>query len=688
MLMKFSEKAQKAIVVAESIAFNLGHPNVGSEHLLLSLLKMQDLTLCEILKKYHVTDRAIEQDMIRLFGKNEEQLYYMEYTNIFKQVLENAVILGHERHQSKASVEMLCLALLNEEKSVAHELLASYHVPFEEIKEALLHSKKNRNELSRISDLINLNEKVKKRKPLVIGRDQELNALIEILCRKEKNNALIVGDAGVGKTALVEKLASVINDSTKEHPLHDYQIYELDLASVVAGTKYRGEFEDKLKKIIDQVRETENSIIFIDEIHNLVGAGGAEGAIDASNILKPYLARGEITCIGATTYEEYRRYFEKDRALNRRFGKIDLKEEDEAACVKILEGLKERFESFHQVQIPSSLLHDIVFLSSRYIHERRQPDIAIDVLDLACVKTKMAKKEEVDKETILSVMERITGMNLHHERPLTFLKDTLDQKIHGQSEVIDSLIDQLALVEAGFYHEHQPRLTLLFAGPTGVGKTEIAKILADTYYGHLIRLDLSEYKEAHSISKIIGSPPGYVGYEEAYGFLDEVRRYPHSVILLDEIDKAHKDVLHLFLQVFDEGYLEDRQKNKIDFSNSLIIMTTNMGYHLPMSRRVGFKEEEDVTKSKMMLENQFSLEFLNRIDYIFYFKHLTRNDCKAIIKDYLAAYQTKFDWTSKCDENWYEKVISHADIEKYGARALQREVRQQLYEFFCQQPVT
>ena len=297
MLMKFSEKAQKAIVVAEGIAFNLGHQNVGSEHLLLSLLKMQDTTLSKLLKEYHVTDQAIEKDLQRLFGKTQEQLFYMEYTNVFKDILESAISKSSARQETKVTIETLCLALLEEKQCVAHELLASYHVDFEDVLQKLKTTKKGSDELAKVENLVNLNAKVKRQQPIVIGRDQEVAALIEILCRKEKNNALIVGDAGVGKTALVEKLACLMNDMDKNHPLYEKTIYELDLAGVVAGTKYRGEFEDKLKKIIEHVKNDGQAIIFIDEIHNLVGAGGAEGAIDASNILKPYLARKELTCI-------------------------------------------------------------------------------------------------------------------------------------------------------------------------------------------------------------------------------------------------------------------------------------------------------------------------------------------------------------------------------------------------------
>lgn len=684
MLMKFSEKAQKAIVVAEGIAFNLGHQNVGSEHLLLSLLKMKDLNFSTYLEKYQVTAQAIETDLQRLFGQSEKQLFYMEYTTVFKSILENAVTLSKAQQEMKVSVETLCLALIEQKQCVAHELLMGYHVDFEDLKKLLQTRHQSGQELAKINDLVNLNEKVKRQKPVIIGREEELASLIEILCRKEKNNALIVGDAGVGKTALVEKLALLMNDFKENHPLYGKQIYELDLASVVAGTKYRGEFEEKLKKIIEHVKADGDALIFIDEIHNLVGAGGAEGAIDASNILKPYLARKEITCIGATTYEEYRRFFEKDKALNRRFGRIDLKEEDQAATLKILQGLKKHFEKYHQVKLSLPVLQAIVQLSSRYIKEKHQPDIAIDVLDLACVKTRMSALKQVTEEIVKEVIEGMTGMNLHQEAPLKQLKETLQKKIYGQNQVIEELMEQLSLMEAGLYLPTQPKLVMLFAGPTGVGKTEMAKLLAKHYYGHLIRLDLSEYKEAHSISKIIGSPPGYIGYEQSSRFLDEIRRYPHSVVLLDEMDKAHKDVWHLFLQVFDEGYLEDSQKNKVDFTNTLFIMTTNMGYHQVQRGRVGFQTEKQ-QKAQSILEKQFSLEFLNRIDHIFYFDYLQLEDCKALIQDYLASYPSPLITFKDAD---LEELISHSEVEKYGVRELQRCLRKAIYEHHLKQPST
>lgn len=685
MLMKFSEKAQKAIVVAESIAFNLGHQNVGSEHLLLSLLKVEDLVIADILKNCGVTEEAIANDLERLFGKTEDQPFYMEYTGVFKKILENAVIISHERQENRVTVDVLCLAMLEEEKSVAHELLASYHVPFEQLKECLKKQPRSNADLSRIPDLINLNDKVQKQQPVIVGRERELINLMEILCRKEKNNALIVGDAGVGKTALVEKLALCMNTLDQNHPLSGKTIYELDLASVVAGTKYRGEFEDKLKKIIDRVRLDGQAIIFIDEIHNLVGAGGAEGAIDASNILKPYLARGELTCIGATTYEEYRRYFEKDRALNRRFGMIDLKEESQEATYQILKALSTCFMHYHQVALADDVLHQIVQLSSRYLNERHQPDAAIDVMDLSCVHCRMNGQKEVDHETVKAMIEKMTGIVLLENDSLASLQTYLTEHIFGQTDLIQQMIADLACIESGLYQDERPKAVWLFAGPTGVGKTALAKLLADHHFGHLIRLDMSEYKEAHSVAKIIGSPPGYIGYEQSSGFLDEVRRYPHSIILLDEIDKAHRDVLHLFLQVFDDGSLEDSQKRKVDFSNSLIIMTTNLGYQMTEPQPVGFLDRASgKERISAYVEQRFSLAFLNRIDEIFCFHHLDQTACREIVR----AYLTQFHLQWQPDLAWVDHLISISQIEKYGARGLQREIRHQLVKQFLKEPVS
>lgn len=673
MLRRYTEQAQKAIVMAESIAFNLGHQNVGSEHLLLSLLKMPEIPITNELNHYGMTFSKVEADLERMFEKNEEELFYLEYSQVFNRILETAYSLSNQQ-DSEITVELLSQALLMQKESVAYELLLGYHVDIALLLEHLSHQQARNFELDKMHDLILLNEKVKKEDPVFVGREDELTVLLEILCRKEKNNAILVGDAGVGKTALVEKLAMVLNDLEKNHPLYGKRIYELDLAGVVAGTKYRGEFEEKFKKIIDQVKKDRDAIVFIDEIHNLVGAGGAEGAIDASNILKPYLARKELTCIGATTFEEYRRYFEKDHALNRRFGRIDLKEQPASEIVQILKALKSRFETYHQVSISDELLDKIVSLSSRYIKDRHQPDLAIDVLDLACVRTKMNAQSQVEEATVNQVIEKISGKQFSLASPLATLEQQLSRHIFGQDDIIKRLVSQLMMIERGIHNNKQPQGIFLFAGPTGVGKTECAKLIAEYYYSHLIRLDMAMFKERHSVAKIVGSPPGYVGFEEANYFLDEVRRHPHSVILLDEIDKAHQDVLQLFLQVFDEGYLIDQQKNVVDFSNALIIMTTNMGYQFSLGTSLGFQKHGENRKAKEIIEKHFLPEFLNRIDEIFYFHPLDKKACEKIARNYLKELSINQPTLN------LESIIAGCEIEKYGARALQRDLRKALFK--------
>ena len=382
MLTQFHEQAQKAIVIAESIAFDLGHSHVGSEHLLLSLLKMKDILMTKMLKSYHVDDEVIYKDIVRLFGEKDIQPFYMEYSDIVKKILEEAINITRERKESKVSLNILCLALLSQKESVAVELLNKYHVSFDQIKEELSQTRSLLYELDKIHELVNFNELVKKENRLMIGRDQELEQLFLTLCKKEKNNVLLIGKAGVGKTALVEKLAYKINHKEVPKLLQNKVIYELSLSSIVAGTKYRGEFEEKFKKIIDKVIQAKDAILFIDEIHNLIGAGGAEGAIDASNILKPFLARKDLTLIGATTIEEYYKYFEKDQAMNRRFSILKINENTKEETKDILLGLKQQYENYHHIDIPDERIDEIISLCDQYLLSRVFPDKALDVLDL------------------------------------------------------------------------------------------------------------------------------------------------------------------------------------------------------------------------------------------------------------------------------------------------------------------
>jgi len=622
MLTKFNEQAQKAIVIAESIAFDLGHNNVGSEHLLLALLKMSDSKLKSLFEEYNVDDKKIYNDIIRLFGENDSQPFYMEYSDVVKDILESAIKITKERGKNKVTLSTLTIALLQIQESVALELLKKYDIDIDDIIFKLKENSELESKLDQVQSMVNLNKKVKNEDYQIVGREKEIEQICTILCKKEKNNVLIIGEAGVGKSALVEKLARRINDKKVPKALEKTLVYELSLAGIVAGTKYRGEFEEKLKKVIDKVREVENVVIFIDEIHNIIGAGGAEGAIDASNILKPYLARKDITIIGATTLEEYYKHFEKDQAMNRRFSLVTLKENSKSETLEILSNVKQYYEKFHAIEISEQALQYLVDKVDMYIRNRTFPDKAIDILDLACVKTKFNQKHIITKETIKKVIEEYTLIKIDEEILYDDVAQKLESVIIGQNHAISTIVNQLQVSKSV---SRKPEAVFLFMGSSGIGKTKTAKELSRVLNRHLIRLDMSEYKSSASIQKIIGSPPGYVGYDTPSLLLPKLSTHPKSIILLDEVEKAHQDVLNLFLQVFDEGYLEDNQKRKIYFDNTIIIMTSNIGGSYSM---LGFKKSKTpVTK----LTSIFSDEFINRIDEVVHFKNLTTKSLKKIL---------------------------------------------------------
>ncbi|MFR7591317.1 MAG: AAA family ATPase [Longibaculum sp.] len=625
MLTQFHEKAQKAIVIAESIAFDLGHSSVGSEHLLLSLLKMKDSPFAKILKAYHVDDEMIYEDIVRLFGEKDIQPFYMEYSEVVKKILEDAMSMSEAKKEAKVSLNTLSIALLMQKESVAVELLNKYHVPFDDVKKELSEEKSLLHELDLIHELTNFNNLVKKQERLMIGRDKELEQLFLTLCKKEKNNALLIGKAGVGKTALVEKLALKINSHEVPTALKNKVIYELSLSSIVAGTKYRGEFEEKFKKIIDKVIQAKDAILFIDEIHNLIGAGGAEGAIDASNILKPYLARKDLTIIGATTIEEYYKYFEKDQAMNRRFAVIKLNENTIEETFDILKGLKTQYEDYHHIHIPEERLKDVIELCDQYLIQRVFPDKALDVLDLACVKAVFLEKHELEKHDIEKVIEEITGMNILDTFSYQHLIKQMKEEIIGQDQAIATMIESLESLSQ-YPHPQKPSGIYLLVGHSGIGKTQTAKVLAKLLNRHFIKLDMSEYSEPSSVSKIIGSPPGYIGYDDHSSLLHEIILHPNSVLLLDEIEKAHPQVMHLFLQVFDEGILKDNHHHKITFKDTLIIMTSNLSSSQQAS--LGFKKQDF---SKESLKESFSQEFINRIDEIIPYHMLKKKDLQKIL---------------------------------------------------------
>ena len=645
MLTKFDEQAQKAIVVAESIAFDLGHNNVGSEHLLLSLLKISDCKLRDLVKEYGVNEKNIYEDIKRLFGTNDDQPFYMEYSDAVKNILETAVEITNKQNKSKVTLNILTISLLKNAECVAHELLKKYHVDFDDIIYQLNENSELETKLDQIPSLVNLNKKVKQSEHLIIGRKKELEKLCMILSKKEKNNALIIGEAGVGKSALVEKLAYLINQNKVNDGLKKKIIYELSLSSIVAGTKYRGEFEEKLRKIIDKVKDMDNVIIFIDEIHNIIGAGGAEGAIDAANILKPYLARKDLTIIGATTTEEYYQHFEKDQAMNRRFSVITLKENTKEETLEILQKTKLFYERFHQIEVNDEVLTYLVENVDRYIKNRTFPDKAIDIFDLACVKARFKQQHIITKKIVKEVIEEYTSIKINDNYDFENIKVKLNQKIVGQSKAIEQIVNQLKLSKDSL----QPKV-MMFLGNSGVGKSETAKELARLLSRKLIRLDMSEYRDSSSVQKIIGAAPGYVGYDKPSLLLGQLQTYPKSVLLLDEVDKASPDVLSLFLQVFDEGYLEDSHKRKVYFNNTIIIMTSNKGV---VKNQLGFKKGNNFRK----VNGFFREEFISRIDEIISFKNLSKQDLKKIIRKH---------FKEKIREEDIENILDEYNMELQG----------------------
>lgn len=682
MLNKFQDKAQKLIAFAESIAFDLGQSSVGSEHLLLAILKTKDVKLKTMLEKQGMNYEKIKDEIITLFGKKTSKPFYMEYTLSFKKILENALLISKKKNEEKVSCEALCIAMLEYDDCVAHELILKYFnspaVLIEELKKQI----KKINELDNILDLTNLNQKALKNPPILIHRENELNSLMEILLRKQKQNAIIIGESGVGKTALVEYLAHLININQVSNGLKDKIIYELDIASIIAGTKYRGEFEEKLKKILKKVKEDKNAIIFIDEIHNIIGAGGAEGAIDASNILKPYLSRGDICCIGATTYDEYVKLFEKEKALERRFQIVRLDEPNCEETLDILLALKPSFSKYHKLKINEKVIQDLVFLCNQYVFDRHFPDKAIDILDMACVRCKNQQLNELNKAQIIDVIEKNYHVKIEIKNKAETLKSTLNHLLLGQEKAIESIANHLQYIEYGLNDLNRPLGVFLFVGPTGVGKTETAKQIANCYFGSkekMIKLDMSEYNEPSCINKLIGSPPGYVGYEKQSLLVDHIRNHPHSVVVLDEVEKAHRDILDVFLNVFDEGYFYDASKRKIDFTNSIIIMTSNLGFSEEIfhKNQIGFIPHSINNEIQQVIYKHFRPEFINRMDEIIFFDNLSKDVCKKLIQQYIREYQDKTSLPLQ-NINIENNTLSDEECLRFGARGIKRKVKKEV----------
>ena len=677
MITNFCEKAQKIIAIAESIAFDFGHSSVGSEHLLLAFLKVKDTKVKRLLENQNIDYDKIKRELLQVFEKKDSLPFYMEYTTSFKEILQDAIKESKKLNEEKVSVEVLANALFSKEDTLSREMLEKYHCDFKYLKDNLKVNKIS--PLDHVDELTNLNKKIIKNPTIVYSREKELELIVNTLLRRQKPNVLLVGEPGVGKSALVEYLAYKIVKGEVIDELKNKIVYELDIPSIVAGTKYRGEFEEKLKKIVKKIKEEPNAIIFIDEIHNIIGAGGAEGAIDASNILKPYLARGEIYCIGATTYDEYIKIVEKEKAIERRFQLIKLDEPDEVKTIEILKGIKNDYEKFHSIHISDKICEKIVNLSKKYIVDRYFPDKAIDVLDCSSVLAKNKNITDLDEESVIQTIENLYNVEIHKTIVKENLINELSSKVIGQKEAVEKIVNQISYIEKGLIDDNRPLGIFFFAGPSGVGKTELAKQLARYYFGNkeaYIKVDMAEFKESHTISKLIGSPPGYTGHENQTLLIDRIRKNPHSVIILDEIEKAHKDVINIFLNIFDEGYFYDTRKRKIDFTNSIIIMTSNLGSNL--NNNMGFVNDKNNSKDVLkMIKNSFTPEFLNRIDEIICFNNLDENSIKTISNNYLEEYGKKYNFEMDKD-SIIDEIISKDDIKMYGARFVKRELKKNI----------
>ena len=732
MMQRFTDDAQRVLSFAQEAALELGHDYVGTEHVLIGLIKVKNGVAAKALNELGLSAETIIEDVEEHIGRGNKKVSSVYMTPRVKHVLELAVEVANHMNHNYVGTEHILLGLLSDGGGVAVGILRNHNIRANDIVDTIRtilgssdsasHSAEDRKDNSSLGELADfgtdLNESAKQGKiDPVIGRDKEIARVIQILSRRTKNNPVLIGEPGVGKTAIAEGLAQRIVNGNVPEILRNKRIISLSISSMLAGAKYRGEFEERLKKAIDEVQKHDDMIIFIDEIHTLVGAGATEGAMDAANILKPALARGEFQVVGATTLDEYKKHIEKDAALERRFQPVLVGEPSEEDALEILKGLRDRYEAFHKAKITDEALEAAVSLSSRYITDRFLPDKAIDVVDEAASKVRMkvfsaapdvkaletqladVKKEKeaavtaqefekaaemrdeekriekeindkkkaakessdaklvVTDEDIASVVAQWTGIPVskiaqEESESLLHLEEELHKRVIGQDEAVVAVSKAVRRARAGLKDPKRPIGSFLFLGPTGVGKTELARALAVALFGDetaMIRLDMSEYMEKHTVSRLVGAPPGYVGYEEGGQLTDAVRRKPYSVILLDEVEKAHADFFNILLQVLDDGRLTDSQGRTVDFRNTVIIMTSNLGANAlrKSSPELGFlaaKKSDSASdaynevnfkeaKKSVMdaVKRHFRPEFLNRIDEMIVFHALTSNDLKQIV---------------------------------------------------------
>jgi ATP-dependent Clp protease ATP-binding subunit ClpC len=782
MFERFTDRARKVMALANQEAQRFNHEYIGTEHILLGLVKEGSGVGANVLKNLDVDLRKVRLEVEKLVksGPDMVTMGKLPQTPRAKKVIEYAIEEARNLNHNYVGTEHLLLGLLREHDGVAAQVLMNLGLKLEEVREEVLNllgagveseepqaqEKQGPSRKSKTPALDSFGRDLTElaregQLDPVIGRMKEIERVIQILCRRQKNNPVLLGEAGVGKTAIVEGLAQMVISSTVPELLHDRRIVVLDLAMMVAGTKYRGQFEERIKAVMNEVRRAKNVILFIDELHTLVGAGGAEGAIDASNVLKPALSRGEIQCIGATTFDEYRKYIEKDAALARRFQPITVDPPSTTDTIEILKGLRDRYEAHHRVQILDSALIAAVELSDRYITGRCLPDKAIDVVDEAGARIRLrsmtkppnlaeieeqierlsiqkdeavrnaeyeeaaklrdqaeglrAKKEEmqrqwrerakevdgvVDDEVIAEVVSKMTGVPLtrlekEEAQRLLELENELHKRVVSQDEAIKTISKTIRRARSGLKDPHRPMGSFLFLGPSGVGKTLLSKALAEFLFGDddaLVQIDMSEYMEKHNVSRLIGAPPGYVGYEEGGQLTERIRRRPYSVVLLDEVEKAHPDVFNMLLQIMEEGRLTDSFGRHIDFRNVVLIMTSNIGAELIKDGgpqfglqpcRKGEKEERTYQTIKTTLtkeiERYFRPEFIGRLDDVIVFRPLSRTNMEAIVEFELAKVTKRLiDHGMRIELTLEAKdfLVDKGTNNDFGARPLRRAIEQ------------
>lgn len=785
---KFTNKAQEVLKRAQEAALKLGNKYVGTEHILLGLTLVSDSVAAKALESQGVTYHQVMDKIQSMTGGTSAYYIPADFTPRAKRVVESSVQEAFRMGTGYVGTEHILIALIRENDNIAVRIMVSLDLNLQRLYDDIMNmlgegedqnssargmnSQGEKQEKSATETLDKFSRDMtalaKKNKfDPIVGRDKEIERIVQILSRRTKNNPCLVGDPGVGKTAIVEGLAQKIAEGNVPDTLKNKRIVGLDLSAMVAGSKYRGEFEERMKKAMDEVKADGNIILFVDEIHTIIGAGAAEGAIDASNILKPALSRGEIQLIGATTLEEYRKHIEKDAAFERRFQPVKVEEPDEQAAVAMLKALRDKYEMHHKVTISDDAIEAAVKLSSRYVSDRFLPDKAIDLIDEAAsrlrlktfsapdnvaemeeklaemekekeaaIKTeefekaaeikraqdalraqwKEAKKEwennhenqaqVVTREEVAEVVSVWTGVPLQslqeeESQRLLHLEDILHQRVIGQSEAVKALAKAIRRGRVGLKDPNRPIGSFLFLGPTGVGKTELSKALAEALFGDedaMIRIDMSEYMEKHSVSRMVGSPPGYVGYEEGGQLGEKVRRNPYSVVLFDEIEKASPDVFNVLLQVLDDGHITDGQGRKVDFKNTVIIMTSNAGARsIVEPKRVGFTSMETEEQSYQNMKKNvmeevrhiFKPEFLNRIDDMIVFHSLTQEDILEIVKLMTKTVSKRIkenmDITVTFTDKALEKIAEEGYDKAFGARPLRRAIQSRIEDAFAEE---